>query len=99
MADPIAQLLLRIPPELKTKIEEAAKENQRSINFEATRRLEQSFNPASSQPLIMVEFHGENLQKFFGKMMRRLEADGFPTDHLIEVLKEFQSEQDNKKAP
>ena len=51
MADPIAQLLLRIPPELKSQIEEAAKNNKRSINFEATRRLEQSFSDTEKTDL------------------------------------------------
>lgn len=44
-------LLLRIPPELKSQIEEAAKNNKRSINFEATRRLEQSFSDTEKTDL------------------------------------------------
>ena len=42
MAD--IQFNLRIPAELKDRIAEAAKENNRSINAEAQSRLEQSFD-------------------------------------------------------
>lgn len=37
------QFNLRVPEELKNKIEEASAESGRSINAEATYRLEQSF--------------------------------------------------------
>lgn len=43
MAEPTVQLLLRVSPDLKKQIEDAARENQRSINFEAIKRLERSF--------------------------------------------------------
>ena len=38
------QFNLRVPEELKQKIDEASAESGRSINAEATYRLEQSFN-------------------------------------------------------
>ncbi len=43
MAD--IQFNLRIPAELKERIAESAKENNRSINAEAQSRLEKSFEP------------------------------------------------------
>ncbi|QHH95413.1 Arc family DNA-binding protein [Acinetobacter gyllenbergii] len=46
MAD--IQFNLRIPAELKDRIAEAAKENNRSINAEAQSRLEQSFDTANT---------------------------------------------------
>ncbi|WP_273798889.1 Arc family DNA-binding protein [Acinetobacter schindleri] len=39
---------LRVPPELKQKIEESAEKNNRSQSAEMVARLEQSFNPAPS---------------------------------------------------
>ena len=43
MSEPVVQSLLRLPISLKTKIEQAAKENNRSINSETIARLEKSF--------------------------------------------------------
>lgn len=42
---------LRMPPELRTKVEEAAKTNHRSANAELTARLEASFDPFANIPL------------------------------------------------
>ncbi|AZM38557.1 Arc family DNA-binding protein [Acinetobacter baumannii] len=44
MARTDQQFPLRLPPELKEKLENAAKESGRSKNAEAVYRLEQSFN-------------------------------------------------------
>lgn len=43
------QFNLRIPEELKNKVDEASKQSGRSINAEATYRLEQSFNQTLTQ--------------------------------------------------
>lgn len=43
------QFNLRVPEELKQKIDEASKKSGRSINAEAAYRLEQSFNQAPTQ--------------------------------------------------
>lgn len=43
MAEPIVQILLRVPPDLKKHLEAAAKMNQRSLNNEAIIRLSRSF--------------------------------------------------------
>lgn len=42
------QFNLRVPPALKQKIKDARKTSNRSINKEATFRLEQSFEPQSN---------------------------------------------------
>ncbi|AZN67007.1 Arc family DNA-binding protein [Acinetobacter haemolyticus] len=47
MARTDQQFPLRLPPELKDKLENAAKESGRSKNAEAVYRLEQSFEPRS----------------------------------------------------
>ncbi|TCD19170.1 MULTISPECIES: Arc family DNA-binding protein [Pseudomonadaceae] len=54
------QFKLRLPTSLKTRVEEAAVLNRRSINAEILARLEQSFSPAdvpvaSSAPLTPAE--------------------------------------------
>lgn len=43
------QMNLRVPADLKEKIERAAFENNRTITAEAVERLEQSFVPADDQ--------------------------------------------------
>lgn len=54
MAD--IQFNLRIPAELKERIAESAKENNRSINAEAQSRLEKSFEPyAENSPSEIAE--------------------------------------------
>lgn len=45
MARTDQQFPLRLPPELKEKLENAAKESGRSKNAEAVYRLEESFEP------------------------------------------------------
>lgn len=87
---------LRLPPELKEKIAVSAQEHNRSMNADIVARLEQTFKASSSRPLVMVEFNSSNIQSFFSALMKRLELDGFPTDHLLEVLEDFQSTQENK---
>lgn len=41
---------LRMPPELKSRVEDAAKENKRSLNTEITYRLQQSFEHSGAAP-------------------------------------------------
>lgn len=41
---------LRLPPELKTRVEEVAKKNNRSFNAEVASRLEASFTPQAVIP-------------------------------------------------
>jgi hypothetical protein len=43
MAQHDPNLKLRIPPDLKSRLHESAKENKRSMNAEATYRLESTF--------------------------------------------------------
>lgn len=50
------QFKLRLPPELRDRIEQAAKESKRSINAEIVSRLELSFS------------HGEDFAKYASKL-------------------------------
>lgn len=59
------QMNLRVPVELKEKVEKAAFENGRTITAEAVYRLEQSFN--STQENI-------ELIRMMGDLMARLES-------------------------
>jgi hypothetical protein len=61
------QVNIRVPQELKDKIEEAAKENGRSINSETVLRLEQSF---VEQPDIKPSF---NDPEFRAKLERAMD--------------------------
>lgn len=64
MARSDQQFPLRLPPELKEKLEDAAKESGRSKNAEAVYRLEQSFNEQS--PLPLSAEHLEQITKAAG---------------------------------
>ncbi|MEQ1203029.1 Arc family DNA-binding protein [Acinetobacter baumannii] len=64
MARTDQQFPLRLPPELKEKLENACKESGRSKNAEAVYRLEQSFEQNSNQ--------NEVLQKM-EELLQRLE--------------------------
>lgn len=48
-----SQLHVRVPSELKSQLEIAAKEAGRSVNSEITQRLETSFTPYS--PFLMID--------------------------------------------
>lgn len=51
----IVQFNLRIPEELKQKIDDASKESGRSINAEAAYRLEQSFSSSTSDDFLQQQ--------------------------------------------
>jgi len=59
MARSDQQFPLRLPPELKEKLENAAKESGRSKNAEAVYRLEESFNKSKSQDDELAELRKE----------------------------------------
>ncbi|WP_423854282.1 Arc family DNA-binding protein [Acinetobacter guillouiae] len=59
MARTDQQFPLRLPPELKEKLENACKESGRSKNAEAVYRLEQSFENAQSQESEINELRKE----------------------------------------
>ena len=69
------QFNLRIPEELKAKIDAAAKANQRSINAEATSRLYDSFVMNDN---IQVEA-AKSLKTFFELDLRQSEKSGSRT--------------------
>lgn len=59
MARTDQQFPLRLPPELKEKLENACKESGRSKNAEAVYRLEQSFEKTQSQESEIEELRKE----------------------------------------
>ena len=50
MSRQIAPFGLRMPPEIREQIEEAAAANRRSVNAEIVSRLQQTERPASAEP-------------------------------------------------
>ena len=56
MSRDIAPLSIRVPPELRERLEAAAASAGRSLNTEITRRLEASFAPLSA-PKTLEEAH------------------------------------------
>jgi hypothetical protein len=93
------QVNFRMPTKLKETLEAAAKDSNRTTTSEIVARLEQSFKAKSSRPLVMIEFHSADVQAFFSSLVKRLQDNEIATNHLFEVLEEFNSAQDNKKAP
>ncbi|MBF7693472.1 Arc family DNA-binding protein [Acinetobacter pollinis] len=66
MARTDQQFPLRLPPELKEKLENACKESGRSKNAEAVYRLEKSFEEREDYQIyfhLMMEVHKDQQQK------------------------------------
>jgi len=81
------QMKIRLPPELKERIERAADQNGRSQNAEIIARLEQSFDPARSG----ISVREANL--FTLELMQAL-VKRFPTvtgEGLLSAMREQQS--------
>lgn len=76
MSEPVVQSLLRLPISLKTKIEQAAKESNRSINSEMVARLEQTFLDVQNERQQLSEDLKEAQALLNG--LRRLYAEHFP---------------------
>lgn len=92
------QFNLRIPAELKAKIEDAAKTNNRSINAEAMNRLEQSFRIQESLPDITEQAGKllnqaivETLEDVLVRLTRRGVSDQVIKDALDDSLDEAQA--------
>lgn len=97
---------LRVPPELKQKIEESADKNNRSQSAEMVARLEESFtrtNLVASDPYkrmllanvaMIVANEADNPNPSFAKAMERItKAIMVDEKHLFDIYK------DTKKAP
>lgn len=92
------QFNLRIPAELKAKIEDAARTNNRSINAEAMNRLEQSFRIQESLPDITEQAGKllnqaivETLEDVLVRLTRRGVSDQVIKDALDDSLDEAQA--------
>jgi len=71
---------LRVPPELKLKIEKSAEENNRSQSAEMVARLENSFNINNKQPIYLPENSANDLNTIlslsFGTIIKNLILNG-----------------------
>ena len=80
MSRNIAPFGVRMPPELKDKVEKAAKTAGRSINAEIIHRLQQSFELEQQSEIIMLEeahraSHSEyaELREKFDEMLTKMD--------------------------
>lgn len=81
MARKDPQFHFRMPQELKDRLEESAKKNNRTMNAELIARIEDSFKRE----------RGDELQQYFGKMAdelgeRILQKLGAPAHHYTDVV-------------
>jgi len=81
MARTDQQFPLRLPPELKEKLENACKESGRSKNAEAVYRLEQSFlvttttNNTSQADVKIISLKDGKKRVIYGKLLNTLDLD------------------------
>lgn len=93
---------LRVPPELKQKIEESAEKNNRSQSAEMVARLESSFEPKIDNQDQAQMMQAAMIQiimaatKAFGK--KGLEWSDIQ-ENLVEATEELVKNISNKKAP
>jgi DNA-binding transcriptional regulator YbjK len=87
MSDPIVQFLLRIPVSVKNRIEEAAKESNRSTNAEALVRLEKSFSEQQATSGMSLEEYKKAAQDVFKETViaHMKEHDDRREQNLIEM--------------
>ena len=96
---------LRVPPELKQKIEESAEKNNRSQSAEMVARIEQSFDDGYT--LKINEMYNQIYNEQLGKVIQQITAglitsmldQGIPTDKVNEVALNYVNNMTNKKAP
>lgn len=93
------QFNLRVPQELKDKIEEASKRSGRSINAEAAYRLEKGLKPSSLYPAGYVPGYDASVRVTFDDDF--FEETGLTQAdvgrYVSEVIKRDLSKIDNKK--
>lgn len=81
------QFNLRVPVELKQKVEEAAKESGRSINAEAVYRLEKSFEKIDQDgATIIMSQHDSNM---FEKMLEGLVQVQQKQNEMVESIEQL----------
>lgn len=87
---------LRVPPELKQRIEESAEKNNRSQSAEMVARLEQSFD----EPMAFDPTDAETVTKLVAQSMQgllvALRDRGVSSDLIFDALREVSG---SKKAP
>ncbi|MDU4393281.1 Arc family DNA-binding protein [Acinetobacter ursingii] len=88
MARTDQQFPLRLPPELKEKLENACKESGRSKNAEAVYRLEQSFENNQSS---YIEAFTEASVKVISHVMTSLKESGLSDEQIRFVLQGLKS--------
>lgn len=77
---------LRVPPELKEKIEKAAEENNRSQSAEMVSRLEESFE--NNQSSYIQAFTDAGV-KIISHVMTSLRETGFSDDQIKNIFDDF----------
>lgn len=115
MAKDFSQVNFRMPTELKEKLEEASKVNERSLTSELVSRLEDSFKIDGKQPIYLPESNAKDLNALItlslGSIIRNLLLNGvhidvvrksFPSDEVFQELVDLFKDiksSENKKAP
>jgi membrane-bound ClpP family serine protease len=89
MSEPIVQFLLRVPESVKRKIEESAKENNRSTNAEALVRLEKSFEDEEVNKKDVLEIITKLFDNYRQETDRKISS-------IAEIMKNSQ-DKDNSK--
>ena len=79
------QMNLRVPMELKERIEKAALDNGRTITAEAVYRLEQSFEKASPD---LQAFEDASI-RILNRVITSLQQSGLENDVILKVLKDM----------
>lgn len=72
MAKDYSQVNFRMPTDLKDKLEEASKVNERSLTSELVNRLEDSFKIDGMQPIYLPENNLKQLTSFFNLSLMTL---------------------------
>ncbi|MBF7694149.1 Arc family DNA-binding protein [Acinetobacter pollinis] len=86
MARSDPQFNLRVPIELKQKVEGAAKESGRSINAEAVYRLEKSFDAPVSLNSTDAEMMTKIVASSMKKLIDELKNEGVESDKLASAI-------------
>ena len=72
MAKDFSQVNFRMPTDLKEKLEEASKKNERSLTSELVSRLEDSFTVDGKQPIYLPENNIKQLSAFVNLSLMNL---------------------------
>lgn len=85
---------LRVPPELKKKIEESAEQNNRSQSAEMVARLEKSYEDSYRENFSDAVL-SQLLEGTVSKLLLSIKNQGVPDNKIQDALKDLT----NKKAP